>query len=518
VRRRFASLRFDDRASRSPAVPLAAAVITTLAFFHAFGLSPFYDDWYFATEAGRALRDHAFVRFIFSPAEQHWSPLWQAFSFLNVWAVGWKSDGLIRSAIGLMVLLGLVVLARLAARLRLSAGATVMGMSVLGLHHLNAVAYYSFDCYSQVAVDLCTWIIVSHVLVYAIEERGVSRSHVFAAAALYIPSLLLKEEGLAGLAGITALAIWFSTVERLDAERRRTIWGLWAAMLAASVVFAALRFRAGVWLDADGPYQICITCIPGNAVLFLGAIALPIPTVYAYFAMLSPLSHPSTFVVAAVGASIVVVTVARDAIACGHDHGFRRLALMATLMIVTLFPTVLLTRVGIGELHAHTALFWYAALVTMAVDGWRVRLQGTEPRIIRGALALAFLYVVALFVGLQTNLAEMRATGERAASLLTVFQTEVRHVPSGSAVIVRGLDHVKGPSDYSLYRLTTPGMLLLYGATSLQFVAPPGVTIVDDGDWPDHVAATARVGRPRTFVADFARPQLSVRELASGQP
>lgn len=484
-----------------------AAFVTAVAFWRGFGLFRFYDDWYFAREADQAVRDHAFVPFIFTPAAQHWSPLWQAFDYFNAWTIGWRSDALIRSAIVVMVVVGLLVFVRLAAQLKLSTGATVMGLGVLGLHHLNATAYYSFDCYSQIAADLCTWSSLTLVLVAATGDGDARRrrSHVIAPVLLFVAGLLVKEQALAALAGATVMAVWFTIVEPVDVERRRTVWSIWVVMLAVGVTFALLRLMAGRWLAQ--PYQLCLTCVPGNLGLFLGALALPLTTVYAYPAIVNPSSAVSTVAFAALGASVVCVMLGLGA--ATSERG-RRAALVFALAIATLFPTVTLARVG--ELHAHTAVFWYAVIVAMAFDGWAERVH-VERRRARLLLAgVATLYVVLLATSLRINLNEMRVTGERAASLLTTFRAAVRDLPAGSAVLVRGLENVKAPGDYSLYRLTTPGMLLYEGNASLQFVSPEGVTIVDEIDWADYAAATSRPSASRTFVADFTGGALSVHE------
>lgn len=487
-----------------------AAFVTALAFWRGFGLLRFYDDWFFAREAERAVRDHAFLSFIFTPAAQHWSPLWQAFDFLNAWAVGWKSDALIRGAIVVLVFIGLLVFARLATHLRFSTGAIVVGLGVLGLHHLNAVAYYSFDCYSQIAADLCTWSSLSLVFIAATGDHGSPRrrGRVIAAVLLFVVGLLTKEQGLAALAGVTTLAVWFTAVERVDVERRRMLWSVWAVMLVLGVAFTLLRLMAGRWLAE--PYHLCLTCIPGNLGMFLGALALPLTTVYAYPAIAAPWASVGTVVAAVLGASMVCLMVGLGVAAYGH---WRRVALLLGLVVATLFPTVMLAHVG--ELHVHPAVFWYAVIVAMAVDGWGQRVPSVDRRL---APAFGTLYLVALVTSLQINLAEMRATGERAASLLSTFHAAVRDVPAGSVVLVRGLENVKAPADYGLYRLTTPGMLLYEGNASLQFVSPPGVTVVDAADWPDYVAATAPANPSRVVVADFTGGRVSFRSRTAGLP
>jgi hypothetical protein len=262
---------------------------------------------------------------------------------------------------------------------------------------------------------------------------------------------------------------------------------------------------AGRWLAE--PYHLCLACVPGNLGMVLGALALPITTVRAYPAIVHPGSSVGTLVVAALGALLVCMLVGLGVAAHGRR---RRAALVLGLAAATVFPAMMLAR--IGELHAHTAVFWYAVLVAMAVDGWRDRLGGVDRRRARLLAAVGALYIVALATSLRINLAEMRATGERSASLLSAFRAAARDLPAGSVVLARGLENVKAPDDYSLYRLTTPGMLLYEGDASLQLVSPPGVTVVDAVDWADYAAATPQPPAARTFVADFTAGTVSVLE------
>lgn len=493
-----------ERGVRGSTVAVAG-LVTALAFVRGFGLHRFYDDWFYAREADVAVRDHSFLSFVSTPAAQHWSPLWNTFDYFNAWAIGWRSDVLIRSTIVVLTLIGLLVFARLAARMRLGLGATLLGIAVLGFHHLNAVAYYSFDCYSQVAADLCTWAGLSLILTDAIDgspgRRG--RGRTVAALALYVIGLLVKEQALAAMAGVTVLALWFTAFERIDADRRRTVWFAWAAMAVASVTFTVLRLVAGRWLVGDGPYQVCPSCVPGNLGIVFGAMALPIPTVYAYPALSHPWQITVTLLGAVVGGALVVGMVTLGIEAYRRADRGRRVALVVALAVVTLFPTILLAHVG--ELHAHTALFWYAVLVAMAAEGWTVRLRGPMPR---ASAAVWSVYATALFIGLQINLSEMRATGERARVGLRMFQDAVGAVPAGSVVLARGLVNSKAPTDYGLYRLTTPGMLLYEGSASLQFVAPPGVIVVDESDWDRREALPST-----SFVADFVGSDVTLRPV-----
>lgn len=486
----------------------AASAIVVLAFSRAFGLSRFYDDWYFASGAREAVQSHRFGAFVTGTSAQHWSPLWQAFSFVNAWTVGWQGDLLIRSATVVAVLLGLLAFAWVASRLRLGTAAIVAGMAVLGWHHLNAVAYYSFDCYSQVFADLCTWTSVGLTLAFVAAGDRAPRRWLGGAVAVYFPSLLVKEQGLAALAGVALVALWVTFGERIDGARRRALWTAWSVMLAWSMVFVGLRAAAGLWIDQSGPYRICVLCAPGNAGLMLGALVLPVNTAYAYFAAMSPWSVSAVLI--GVGAAIVVSLLVLGVATYRRESGRSQWPLVAVaLSVATLFPAVLLA--DIGELHAHTAIFWFALLVAMAVDGWYVRLRGASVPVVRTTAVLGAVYVAALFASLQINLGEMRVTGERAEAWLNLFRRAVGQMPPGSVVVVRGLDQTKGPGDYSLYRLTTPGMLLYSADVSLRLVAPPELTVVDADDWPAFAAAQPGASQARRFVADFGGGYLAIR-------
>lgn len=130
-------------------------------------------------------------------------------------------------------------------------------------------------------------------------------------------------------------------------------------------------------------------------------------------------------------------------------------------------------------LHAHSALFWFALVVSTAVDGWRARLSHVRPLVRYTTAAVAGCYVAALLVGLQLDLVEMRASGERSRDWRRRIHAAAASAPRGSTIRVRGLPAVKSPTDYGLYRVTPPGYLLA-GTTGVAWAPPGGVIFCGD--------------------------------------
>jgi hypothetical protein len=418
---------------------------------------PFYDDWMFFSAAGAALDHHAPGEFIWSAFPPHWSPLPFAFWFFNLRYVGWENDALIRGANAVMAWLGLVGFAAFARRLGASRPAVVAGMATLGWHHINAAPYYAWDCFNQLAADLLSWTIVALLVTTLNRSRDDAIRRMGLALALVAPALLTKEEALAAVAGIVLLAIWSSAVLHEKPPMPRVRWGVAVAALAMAGGFAALRWRAGLWFDPSGPYRFCPTCAPGNAGLLLASVIVPTRTLDVFLAMRSWPPDLSVVVPAALAALAVVAAVVLGLRSLPRED-WRAAMLYATLVLASGFPILL--QENVTELHAHTALFWWALLVTLAVDGWRRRVPATQGAA-RAALAGgAVVYAMALGIGLQNNLAEMRATGERSRAWRTRLQASLHSAAVGSRVLVRGVPLVKGPTDYGLYRVSTPGYLL----------------------------------------------------------
>jgi hypothetical protein len=316
--------------------------------------------------------------------------------------------------------------------------------------------------------------------------------------ALYAAALLIKEQALSALVAAGVIAF-----ER----RRRSVWMTWSGTLALSVAFAIVRYAAGVLFYSNGPFSLCLACVSGNAAVMLGGLLLPTRTMNAYLAFLDPSTHGPALVLAAVGTALVTLGLFLGLRQSWRTGNRRHLLLLATLMLASLFPTALLFHVG--ELSPHAALFWFAILAGYAVDGWRARLA-ERPALPRQLVAaVVFAYVATLFVGLRANLADMRATGERAKALPLAFNDAVRDIPRSAIVIVHGLNPVRAPTDYSLYRLTTPGMLLVDSA-ALRFTSDPTLTIVDEADWPTE---KARFRGSRVVLARFDDDRVSVEWL-----
>lgn len=490
-----------------------AVVIVALAFWRAFGLWRFYDDWVFVDAANHALVTGTVASFIWEPLGQHWSPLWKAFDIFNLWAVGWQSDWLVRGLVVATVFAALTLCGRLASRFGASAIAAALAMTVLGLHHLNAAAYYSFDTYPHVAVDLCSWIVVTLLVMFGFDSDRASSRKVVAAVAIYAVSLFIKEQGLSGLAGATVVVLWWTWVGAPERWRLKALWTVWGALLAWTVAFSLVRYVVGTPIYADGPYSLCLRCVPGNVGLMLGGLVVPVRTMTAYFALLDPAADLAAFVTTILGASAIAAAILVGLSGWLDKKENRQRALLVTALTVSsFFPTALLSHVG--EIYPHTALFWFAILVGLAFDGWRARVRSTSPAMRRLLTAAAVTYGAMLFVGLRANLADMRATGERARLLQTAFNHGVRGVAAGTTVVVRGLDPIKAPSDYSLYRLTTPGMLLGYSG-AWRFTADPALTIVDEDEW---LARKPSTQPSQVLVADFTGGQLSLRSMTAPGP
>jgi len=470
------------------------------------------DDWTFAAGASRALREGAIVTYALEPLGQHWSPLWQAFDVANIWLVGWSSDLLIRSLTAALAVGSLWLFLHTARQLGMSLFPALCGSVVLALHPLNAAPYYSFDCYSQMYVDLSSWYIAS-VLLVRVSGRGEPRaSSPLILTCIFAIALAAKEQALAAWAMVAVLALWFHAVAPVSTACRLLLRRVWAGFTVVAVVFTLLRLAAGVSLSGTEEQQVCVSCVPANVAAFVVGTIHPMRAMPVYFAVLDPTAHPLRLLMAAV--SIVAVAAAlwagiRALYTAGRPEA-RYAVLFAGLIVASAFPTALLSRVG--ELHAHTGLFWFAMLVATAAEGWRRRLSGaTWPRPALATAAL-LLYWAALLVGLRANLSDMRDTGIRAARLQARFRQAVSALPEGSVILVRGLERVRAPGDYGLYRLTTPGVLLLDPKDSLALGTGDRFRIVDEESWRE--VTNVRSGAPAfavTFIGDAVSLEVRAR-------
>jgi hypothetical protein len=455
-----------------------ATLLVVAAFARGFGMYPFYDDWMYLSAAGAALAHHAPGEFIWSAFPPHWSPLSFAFWIFNLRFVGWESDALIRMTNAVMVwagLMGFSIFARWHGASRL---AVVAGMATLGWHHINAAPYYAWDSFDQLAADLLSWASVALMITIANRSHAHATRRVAQASALVAPALLIKEEALAAVAGIVLVAIWSSVLVREDVTTRRMRWSAAAATLAMAAGFAALRWHAGLWFDASGPYRFCAACIPGNAGLMLASQIVPVRTLDVFLAV-HDWPPDLTVAIRAVLATLAVVPAVAFGLLSRSREDRQLVTLYALLMLASGFPILL--QGNVTELHAHTGLFWWALLVTLAVDGWRRRMPSA-----RGAARLALagvpaVYALALGIGLQSNLAEMRATGERSRAWRARLQASLSSVAPGSRVLVRGVPLVKLSTDYGLYRVSTPGYLLA-GIVGLAWRSPLHLEFCGDAD------------------------------------
>lgn len=455
---------------------LLAAAVTAIVFARGFGLYPWYDDWLYMSAAGDAIARQAPGEFIWSAFTPHWSPLAAAFEIMNLHLVGWESDAFVRLTIALLVFVALIVFAAHARHQGQSSVAIAAGLGTLGFHHINAAAFYSLDCYDQIAADLLTWTSLT-LLVRAAGARSdrALRQCAFAIA-LYVPALLFKEQALTMVAGTAVVAKWAS-VERRPVAITQRLWIIWAVIVGIAVLFALARWRAGLSFQPDGPYRLCLTCVPGNIGLLAGSLILPIRTLDVFLA-LDRWPAALRVVLPAALATIgllwfLVAGIVRNPAA----RSGRLIHLYLGLLAASFFPVALLG--SSVELHAHSALFWFALVVSTVVDGWRARLSHTRPLVRYTTAAVAGCYVAALLVGLQLNLVEMRASGERSRDWRQRIHAAAASAPRGSTIRVRGLPAVKSPTDYGLYRVTPPGYLLA-GTTGVAWAPPGGVIFCGD--------------------------------------
>lgn len=501
------SIRFPDI--------LAAGLLLTLAFAGAFGLYRFFDDWNYAEAAAHAVRTGAVAAYVWFPMGQHWSPAWFSFSVLNFWLVGWESDLLIRALCLALAAGGLILFAWFGRISGLRSGSIWVGMGVLALHHLNGVAYYSFDCYSQMAVDLVTWTVLVLLVRSAEASRaGGSALSLMWAVGLFAPALLVKEQALAAPAGFLLATAWSSFDPGISRLWRRQAWMAGAGMLAISVVFALVRWRMGLVLDEDGPYQFCLSCVPGNVGLIVGALCLPSRSLEVYLAMSGVGWDWVVLTTAAVSTAAVVLLMAVGVERWAAAPAIRRRVwLFVGLLLSSCVPVAVLSHIGV--LHAHTAVFWFAWLAAIAAEGWSDALAGTAARARVAAGTLAVLYVLALGTGLRLDLYDMRASGERSRAWLARFAEAFHRIPSPSIVAIRGLIEIKGDRDYSIIRLTTPGYLLGNGVAALSFIVAPGVRVVEEEELTAVLIDEQDRGRVLpVYLADLRLGQIDIRPVS----
>jgi hypothetical protein len=438
---------------------LTAAGLIAATFVPAYGLLRFHDDWTFVYKAAAAVRTHTVAQFVFEPLEQHWSPLWHSLEVVNFLVAGWESDWLIRSFIAVSTFGALLLCAALLDALGVSLAGQLVAIGVLALHHAAAAARFSFDTYSQSLVDLANWTAVALVLPSLLLDRQLATSTIAFVLALLVPALFLKEQALSAFfaIGLTTAA---ASAWRHDLRRSIRAWQLLVVLVAIAAAFTVTRVVAGVRFPEEGsPFSLCVRCAPVNIAELGGVLLLPIRTLVVLDAVRSSPVEWTRIVVAAVAAAALGL-----AIACGNVLRAKRggaqaraLALVACACIASFFPVALLFHVG--ELYAHTALFWFAVLVGFAVDGWWTGSRGARAAV----LVCAATYLVSIGAGQRVNLDEMRATGERARQWLGRIVDRLQPVRDRGFVLIAATGEYKGRFDYGLYRVTTPQVLVLTG-------------------------------------------------------
>jgi hypothetical protein len=458
------------------------ALLCMVTFWGSTGLHRFYDDWSFIAAAALAIEEGGVAPYLVSPVGLHWSPLWNLLALGNFLLVGWDDDRLVRSVALLAQAGALVWFVRVGRLCGVSMTASMFGMAVFALHPVRAAALYSFDTYSQVLVDLGSWVAAGLALQAVVAGRGLRDRRLAAAVLIPLLCLPLKEQALAGAAAVWCVIVVACARTTDRNARRRGVW-LAGALATGVVAFAVARHDLGVTFTNTEAYRLCLACVPRNIALIGGSLVLPVRTldvVDAWHGQAWP-----TLALAALGAGLVVAFV-RPAL--------QRLdgAIVAILLVLAVFPVALLAHVG--ELYAHTATFWFAMLMAVAADSWGAA-AGTAAR--RAALGVAAgVYLVGLGTGLRANLAEIRHTGELAATWRERYDTAVAPLPEGSVLLVRTPWPVRNPGDYSLYRLTSPDFVMTMWAWVRRTPADRRLEVIFE--WSGDTSLDALASRART--------------------
>lgn len=481
--------------ARTRLIPAAwTALLLGIAFVGATGLRPFYDDWFVPSVAAAAVRAGDVGAFLLSSVGRHWSPLWNLFALLNLRWAGWNSDLLVRGFTIVIQAASLLWCWTFLRSIGVSRGAVAFGMAILGLHHVSAAALYSFDTYSQVAADAATWVAGGLTYAALTAGGGFRDRRILVAVAMASAALLFKETALAGViaVGFLSAAAWVLRSPE-GAERRRALLVV-ATLIVVTLAFASARRAAGVEFDAAGDYRLCLTCAPRNMTLIAGAIALPVRTLTVVDAWRSMPRAWGVLGASAAGAGLVVMFLVAGLSRRARCEGLRvPTVMLVALLALTAFPVTLLGE--IGELHAHTAVFWFAVLLAVAADEWARRIASVAVRT-AGVVVLAA-YVISLGVGLRANLRDMRESGDRASTWLQRYDDGIRDLPRGSTVLVRGPQPTSFPGDYSLYRMRSPerlALMWLWAPRDAQ-AGYPEVLMEWGNDDPGRLEEQARAGR-----------------------
>jgi hypothetical protein len=453
-------LSVSDAARVNALVGLSGVVALLVAYMGSFGLHRFHDDWAFVYRASEAVNGNL-ISFIFGPFYQHWSPLWHATETLNFNLAGWKSDWFIRSFIVCMHVLSLVAAWLTIRRMRFGIFGAVATIGVMGLHHAQAAAIYSFDTYSQCAADTLGWL---GVIAFwnSLHERQPWRSTAYwGALVLLLLALLFKEQALAA-AGVYVV---FAIVHFAQAgEYRRWLHRVWQTcmpVVGITVGFALIRALSGLFLEKSGAFGFSPSSAPANMAQLGLALITPLRTLVWFDALKAQPVQLARLVPAACLSILLLSVLLAGAIVRMRrcPEYIRVFWMLAGAIIVSWYPVAIMAHMG--ELYVHTSLFWFALFVGYATDGWAMWLERGRPmRVVTLTLCIVA-YCACLGYGLRSNLAEIRTTAERAVVWMERFDDALSAVPSGSRVLIYNHSPDRGDRDYGLYRVTTVQYLML---------------------------------------------------------
>ena len=281
-------------------------------------------------------------------------------------------------------------------------------------------------------------------------------------------------------------------------------------MGVVAILFLLIRHQAGVPIQMPGRFGLSARSVPRNVTLILGGLFSPFGSlewmdrVRAY--------PPQVWGLIAMAASAALFA-ALVGIGCRFSHrsdpeSRGRLRMIAGAMLLCCFPVSLLARVS--ELYVHTCLLWFALLVGRSVDGWLSTARGRGRTWLVGIAAAG--YLLLLTFGLRTNLAEMRATGERARRWLDRFEEKLAPLPVGSRVVIRDHDPRRNAGDYHLYRLTSVRQLVLVGDP------PWALLCVTDSRLPLRQELPPFTARPDLLFSDpVPKPGLHLLDVRGGK-
>lgn len=493
-------------------IAVTSLALLIVSFWPAYGLYRFHDDWTFVYKAAEALRNRQVLSFIARPLDQHWSPIWQAIEVLNFLVAGWESDWFIRTLTAACTLGSLLLCASFLRTLRVSLSGQIVAVGTLALHHAAAAARFSFDTYSQSLADLVGWMAVVCVIRALLSDRGITRVTMACVLGLLVPVIFLKEQSLAAFlaVGVTmvAAATW-----RPDLRRSPRAFLLVGCLVVTAGLFTLARAAMGVRFAAPGEaFSFCPACVPVNVAELGAAVFMPVRTLVWFDAARAVPMDTARLVGVLVAAALVAAAIIAGNVlrARRGEPQLKALALVTLCLASSYFPVALLGHVG--ELYTHANLFWFAALVGCAVDGYWSRSKSVRA----ATIAVAAVYLVVLGVGQHANARDMRATGERSRQWLARIVERLQPVPDGSFVLIHADGEYKSLLDYGLYRLTTPQVLVLTGISPypVRSVLHDRVTVLLDEE-PERwrVPLASAIVRGAAFRLELAAGDASVSQI-----